>query len=255
MKKLKDIKGSKHFAKKFGSACGDFDIVNNDGVDHFLIPVDLDYPHQTLLYWMYYKTTKIPKHFKITAVHFYSTDTVNEETNAHFIEICNKINVPYKTKKVESPSSKAQYIQILADSAVENQCNKIAIPDSLDYLNAYLLTNMATAGIFSGIQITQKIDTTSNGASSEVLLARPFCYASDEDIKNFALECDYVNKPTGISVSEEPYMAIARKGIEQLISDYSNVRMNFFHSQFSIQKKYIGIGEDKVLENPEDDFD
>lgn len=252
---MKKIKGAKHFAKKFGSACGDFNIVNNNGIDHFLIPVDLDYPHQTLLYWIHYKTTKIPKHFKITAVHFYSTDNVNEETNSHFTELCNKLQIPYKIKKVESPSNNAEYIQILAKEAVENNCNKIAIPDSLDYLNAFLLTNMATAGIFNGAQITQSISIPNGDSVSEVILTRPFCYASDEDIKNFGIECDYTNKPSGISVDEDPYMAIARKGIEQLISDYSNVRMNFFHSQFSIQKKYIGIGEDKVLEDPEDDFD
>lgn len=252
---MKKIKGAKHFAKKFGSACGDFNIVNNDGVDHFLIPVDLDYPHQTLLYWIHYKTTKIPKHFKVTAIHFYSTDDVNEETNAHFTEICNKLQIPYKTKKVANPSSKAEYIEILVNAALENECNKIAIPDSLDYLNAFLLTNMAKAGIFSGAQITQNINVSNDDSSSEIILTRPFCYASDEDIKNFAIECDYVNKPSGISVEEDPYMATARKGIEQLISNYSNVRMNFFHSQFSIQKKYIGVGEDKVLENPEDDFD
>lgn len=252
---LKNIKGRKHFAKKFGSACGDFNIVNNNGTDHFLIPVDLDYQHQTLLCWIHYKTTKIPKHFKITAVHFYSTENVNEETNAHFTELCEKLQIPYKAKKVDNPSNNSEYIQILANEAIESGCNKIAIPDSLDYLNAFLLTNMATAGIFSGAQITQNIKIANKDSESEVILTRPFCYASDEDIKNFAVECGYENKPSGISIDEDPYMAVARKGIEKLISDYSNVRMNFFHSQFSIQKKYIGIGEDKVLENPEDDFD
>lgn len=244
---MKKIPGGKHFAKKFGNACGDFNIFNNEGLDHFLLPLDLDYADQTLLYWVHYKTTKIPKHFQVTTVHFHSSDTPNEHTISALSELCQKLSVPFKIKKVDQPENKNQYLQILVQTASEYGCNKIAIPDSLDFLNAFLLTNMAKSGIFSGASITQEMHLTPDPTSPTVLLTRPFCYVGDDDIEKFAKECEFENNPTGITVAEDPYMATARQGIKGLISDFSNVRMNFFHSQFSIQKKYMGIGEDKVL--------
>ncbi|OHS95074.1 hypothetical protein TRFO_38744 [Tritrichomonas foetus] len=249
---MKKVKGGKQFGKLFGTACGDFNIVNNEGVDHFLVPVDLDIPHQALLCWMQYKTTKVPKHFKLTAVHFYSTPEVNSKTNTHFSELCNKFNITFISKKVEQPANRTEYNQILLETATENECNKIAIPDSIDYLNAFLLTNMAS-GMFSGASIVQKMQL--NDDKPEVLLTRPFCYATDKDIQKFGENMKYENEPTGIRLEEEPFMETARKGISMLMSESTNVSRNFFKSQFTIQKKYVGIGEDKVLLNPEDDID
>ena len=235
---------SKHFAKKFGQACGDFDIVNNDGVDTFLVPVDLDFPHQTLLHWIHYKTTKSPKHFKVVAVHFH-TGEVKSEIVDHFTEYCENRKIAFHTKKVDNaPTTKDDYYKILADEAKSCGCNKIAIPESLDYLNALLLTTMSKKGLFSCPSPVQDFDG--------VLITRPFCYASDEDISKFGVGSKFQNTPSAISVREDPFMAVARRGITELISDYSNVRMNFFHAQFSVQQKYIGVGEDIELQEDAD---
>ncbi|OHT00752.1 hypothetical protein TRFO_32433 [Tritrichomonas foetus] len=237
---------SKHFAKKFGQACGDFDIVNNDGVDRFLVPIDWDYPLQTLLHWMHYKTTKIPKHFKIVAVHFHSSEEADSSLLKYFSEYCEKRSIEFHSKKVANPADRSEYLSLLVKTANEYNCNKVAVPDSIDFLNAQLITNMSLSGFFSCASINQKM-RVSDG-SPEVIVTRPFCYASDDDIQKYAIGSKFENNPSGIFLKEEIFMDVARKGIEMLISNYSNVRMNLFHSQYSIQQKYIGIGEDHELQ-------
>ena len=249
---MKKIKGGKQFSKKFGMACGDFGIVDNNGTDKFLIPVDLDYPHQTLLFWMHYKTTKMPKHFKITAVHLFSTQEINQKTDIYFESECQKIGADYIKRKVEQPSNRHEYYRMLLDIATEYNCNKIAIPDSIDFLNALLLTNMSH-GTFNGASIVQPMKL--NDDSPEVFLTRPLCYATDVDIENFGKECKFINDPSGITISEEPFIAIARKGLNEFYTESTNVRLNFFKSQFTIQKKYVGIGEDIVLGSTDADID
>ena len=70
-----------------------------------------------------------------------------------------------------------------------------------------------------------------------VLLTRPFCYANDNEIENFAKECKYENEPSGVLIPEDSFISIARKGLNEFYTESTNVRLNFFKSQFTIQKK------------------
>lgn len=233
---------SKRFARQFGKACGDFNIV--DPADHFLIPVDSDYPHLALLHWMNYKTTKMPQHFKITLVHFHDTPEPNPETVECLKKEASKRKLNIEFKKVEKPADSAQYYKILVEAAIEMGCNKVAIPDSLDFCDATILTNMSKKGMFDGLSIVQPVKI--NDSTPEVSLTRPFCYLADNEIEKFGQGSEFLNKPTGIVLEEDPYMNTARLALIDMIRDYSNVRMNFFHSQFAIQKKYIGTGEGEL---------
>lgn len=232
---------SKRFARQFGRACGDFDICNNDGVDHFLVPVDNDIPHQMLLHWIHYKTTKMPNHFKITAVHFYDTDAPNEETVAVLNAFCEKRkNLPIVYKKVAKPASRVAYNTLLVETAVELGCNKVALPDSLDFMNCTILRNMALDGCFSGLSVVETVKL--NDDAPPVKITRPFCYCSDEEIQKFGEAREFVDKPTGIQLEAEEFMEVAKRGLDMLKGESTNVDMNIFHSQFSIQKKYLMTG-------------
>ena len=233
---------SKRFARQFGRACGDFGICNNDGVDHFLVPLDRDIEHQMLLHWMYYKTTKMPNHFKITAIHFYDSDEPNAETVSCLNEFCEKRrNLPIIYRKVVKPANRVAYNTLLVETAVELGCNKIALPDSLDFLNCTIIRNMALDGCFNGLSIVEKVKL--NESSPETMITRPFCYCTDEEIKKFGEAQNFQDKPTGIRLENEEFFEIAKKGLDMLKGESTNVEMNIFHSQFSIQKKYLMTGD------------
>lgn len=233
---------SKRFARQFGKACGDYNIV--DPADHFLIPVDCDYAHVSMLHWMQYKTTKMPQHFQITLVHFYDTPEPNTETAEYLKEEADKRKLKLEFKKVEKPADSCQYYKMLVETAIELGCNKVTLPDSLDFCDATILTNMCKKGMFDGLSIVQPVKL--NDTAPEVSLTRPFCYLADHEIEKYGQGSEFPNKPTGIILEEEPYMKTARLALIDMIRDYTNVRMNFFHSQFAIQKKYIGTGEGEL---------
>ena len=239
---------SKRFARQFGRACGDFDICNNDGVDHFLIPFDHDVQHQMLLHWINYKTTKMPNHFKITAVHFYDTDEPNQQTVTALNEFCAaRKNLPIVYKKVTRPETAVAYNTMLVETAVELGCNKIALPDSLDFMNCTILKNMALEGCFNGLSVVQTVKL--NDQSPPVKITRPFCYCSDEEIAKFGEALGFVDKPTGIRIEPEEFMEVAKRGLDLLKGESTNVDMNIFHSQFSIQKKYLMTGGEEEDKN------
>ena len=236
----------KRFAKQFGKGCGDFDIVNNNGTDHFLVPIDCDYIRLTLLHWLHYKTTKVPKHFKLTPIFLYSTDEPDPETVKYLNDFVQKYGLDIKYKKVdETCKDQISYNKILVDLALEYDCNKVALPDNLDYLNAVIITNMARNAKFDCYDVCQRIKLYDD--KNEVILVRPFCYVDDEEIKAFAELKEFINKPTGFKLEEDQMIDISRQAINMLIDEYSNVRMNFFHSQFCVQKKYIGVGNGEVM--------
>ncbi|KAH0790562.1 tRNA 2-thiocytidine(32) synthetase TtcA [Histomonas meleagridis] len=251
MKKSKQLsKITKRFARQFGAGCGDFNIVNNEGTDHFLIPIDSDYSHLSLLHWMRYKVSKVPKGFKITAVHLYTTDEADPQTTKYLDEFCESLKVTNHYRKVDNVNGEEVYYEILVNLALELDCNKVAIPENLDFLDATIITNMAKNASFDCPSIVQKIKLYAD--KPEVLITRPFCYINDTEIKTFSELKDFPNRPTGLIIPENPYMDQARKSLEMLVLQSSNVKMNFFRSQFSIQRKYIGTGDGQI--GTEDDL-
>ena len=249
MKTKQQNKITKRFARQFGSGCGDFSIVNNEGTDNFLIPVDTDYFHLSLLHWMHYKAKKVPSGFKITAVHLYTANEADPETTKYLNEFCENMKLTINYKKVDSTDREEVYNKVLVDLAIELGCNKIAIPDNLNFLNATILTNMSKNSSFDCPSVVQRVKLYND--KPEVLITRPFCYVSDYEIQTFSEAKEFPNHPTGLVIQEDPFMEKARKSIEMLVSESSNVQMNFFRSQFSIQRKYIGSG-DGQYENEED---
>ena len=234
------MKIAKRFARLFGQACGDFQIIKEDGTDDFMIPLDCDYLSLCLLHWLCYKNTKEINQFRITAIHFYETEEADSETYQYLSEFCNRLKIKIIFKKVIKPHDRTMFNQILVDAAEELGCNKIVLGDNLDFLNAVLLTNMCN-GRFVCNSVVEML-------KSGIYFVRPFCYLNNHEIQLFATQKGFPNRPTGISIKEDPFMETAHKAIEMLRLESANVKLNFFKSQFCVRSKYIGTGEESLMD-------
>jgi hypothetical protein len=105
------------------------------------------------------------------------------------------------------------------------------------------LTAMTQEGVYNGPSIVEKVRL--NPSSAEIEIARPFCYCSDDLIQKFAVQREFVDAPTGIHIPDDPFLGKAREAMKILTKESpgTNVSMNFFRSQFTIQSKYLGVGE------------
>ena len=237
--------------RQFGKAFGDFPLIHSN--DFILIPIDSEPKSLTLTSWMTFKVSKMPIKPKLIATHFYSTELPNEETKKALNEFILKNPIEIKYLKTNQPNSLFEMYQIYCNYAIELNCNKVALPDSLDFLNAQLLGTMFSEGVFNGPSVIQKVQITPE--SSEISLIRPFCYVSDEDIKPFVEKNSLPSISNAINIPENQFSKVAREAIIYMSSESNNIRMNIFHSQFSIQEKYLGTGDGKIQDmcNAEDE--
>lgn len=222
-------------AKQFGKAVGQFDLLQ--GTDKVLVPIDADYPSMSMLYWLHHKTRKMPIHFQIIPVHFYSTPEPSSVTMEILDRFAKKHETTIQSKQITNTSFSDELHKFYVEAAIEFKCNKIALDDSLDYIDAKIIDNMCTHGIFDGPTVKQFLP------QQNITIIRPFAFLTDSEISGFASQSEIPNAPTGVHIAEEPSMAIARQAIQHLLDESSNTRMNIFNSQYSIQKKYIGIGD------------
>ncbi|OHT03942.1 hypothetical protein TRFO_28729 [Tritrichomonas foetus] len=227
------------FKRQIGKASADFEMIQNG--DKFLIPIDTDYPHLSLAAFFQQKNIVLPDSKPLCIIHFHSSEEPSSETVDYLDKFCAKRKITYSCKKVENVTSRTLYKKVLIDTALEFECNKIALPDSLDYLDASILSNMAFNAVFTGPSVIEKVETD----GQTVTFIRPFCYLTDEEIEKLGEVNEFPNAPTGIRISENEEMAIARRAMNHFLDGTSNIRMNFFNAQSNIQKKYIGNGDNE----------
>ena len=203
-----------------------------------LIPVDASYGHMALLLWMHKRAEKLKISDHLKLVHIHSREEPAPETLRVVSDAVVKRKLSFATKLVDAPQDYAGLKQILASIAIENRCNKVALPESLDFINASVLTHMSCDGMYTGSSVIEPFDFE----GKEIAFVRPFCLVTDDEIRGFAEANGFEDKPTGISVREDDFMAIARNAIDFMLDGSSNIKMNFFNSQFNVQKKFIGTG-------------
>jgi hypothetical protein len=181
------------------------------------------------------------KTLTIIPVHFHSTPEPNPDTVAALSAICTTLSLPFHTKQGTATDA-VSYNTLLVETAIEHGCGKIAVPDSLDWIDAMTLTSMTQEGVYNAPAIVQKVQLTPDSPTVEI--TRPFCYTPDELIQKYAELREFVNAPTGIHVPDHPFLEKAREALRRLVTENpgTNVPMNFFKSQFAIQSKYMGVG-------------
>jgi hypothetical protein len=231
------------FARQFGKACGDFHIVTDDGLDNFLVVLDRDGPSQSLLWWLNYKRSKSPRHFRLNAVHLFVGDGPDPETASYLSEFCEKLQCPILFHGTGQIDNKDEYFQVVGRIAVEQSCNKVAVPDSIDFMNAAVLMTMAEKAVYDGPSVVENLKLEGVG---EVLICRPFCYCTDAQLEEWATASEFHNTPTGLRIPPKSFLELAVRALDLLKNTSSNHKMNFFKSQFQVQKKYLGVGVGSV---------
>jgi tRNA(Ile)-lysidine synthase TilS/MesJ len=161
------------------------------------------------------------------------------QTVAFLEKFCAERNIPFSVQRVESPSGRAHLNCIYHGVALALGTDRVAVTDSLDYIDATILSNMAFEGIFTGPSVCEQVQTGPD--HPPITIVRPFCLLTDEEIQKTAAGCGFPNAPTGMRLLEEPFMEPARRAIRHMLAD-GNVRLNFFNAQFRVEKKYVGCG-------------
>ena len=223
-----------HVWKLFGKACAEFNLIS--GNDTVLVPIDATGLSMSLLFWLNFKSRRIPVHFKIIPVHFY--DGIPCEKNVEFLKsFCIQNQTDLILRSVSQPHSQTELYSIYILAAQELGCNKIALTDSLDYLDQLILYNMCRYGIFECPPLLQSIPSTS------IFFIRPFGLLTDDQLSSVSKGNNYPEEGTAIKIDKDPALSFCKSAIDHLLVESDNIRMNLFHSQFSVSYKYIGVGD------------
>lgn len=232
------------FGRQFSKALVDFQMIEVG--DKILIPIDSDFSHLSLVSCLLKKSTTMEPQVPIVVIYFFSSEDPSKNTIDYLNTFCTNKKLKLITIKVEDQKkTQFEYKKLLINAAIEYQCNKIALPDSLDFFDANIISNMAFHGVFDG---PSTIETVSNDKNQNITFIRPFCYITDDEITKFGTINKFLNSSTGIQIEDDELVKVSREGISLLIDDLTNIRMNIFNSQFNVQKKYIGGGTEQVSE-------
>lgn len=224
------------FSRQIGKTLLDFPMLKEG--DTYLIPIDTDHAHLSLVAFMQLKNHVINNNSKpMNIIYFHSNENIPSETAEYLTKFCQKRKIEYSSKKVFA-EDRESFKKILIDTAIELNCNKIVLPDSLDFLDATILSNMSFEGVFNGISVIEDIFIE----NKNVTIIRPFCCITDDEINQLGELNNFPNITTGVTFPEDDNLKISRRAIQNLLDGTSNIKMNFFNAQFNIQKKYIGTG-------------
>lgn len=224
------------FSRQFNRACAEFRIL--DGPNHFLVPVDVDPPHLLLLIALKKRCDRDP-HSTITAVHLYATPEPAPPTVTFLTQFCQERSTAFAVVRRDPVADRIALKKCFYETALSFNATKVAVVDSLDYIDATLLSSMAFEGIFCGPSVCEPVQIDPD--RPPVIFVRPMCLLTDAEIEAAGRECGFQGAATGVTLAEEPFMAPARAAISHMLAD-GNVRLNFFNAQFRIEKKYVGDG-------------
>ena len=227
-----------HVWKLFGKACAEFNLVS--GNDTVLVPIDSTGLSMSLLFWLNFKSKRITVHFKIIPVHFY-VEPLCQKTIDLLQPFCAQNQTQLILRPVSQPHSQKELYSIYLLAAQELGCNKIALTDSLDYLDQLILFNMCRYGTFDCPPLLQSIPSTS------IFFIRPFGLLNDEQLSTVSKGNNYPEEGTAITIQQDPALSICKAAIDHLLVESDNIRLNLFHSQFSVSHKYIGIGDGSTM--------
>ena len=237
--------------KMFGKGCGEFKLINPS--DKILIPIDADFPTQTLASCVLAKVKKMPQKPSVVLIHLYESDTVSDETKEILDEFVKKCPIEIIYEHHDKVENRNDLLKAYVEAAIKHDCNKVAIPDTINLIGAMIIATMCTDAIFNGPDIAQHVQLSPD--QPEVTIIRPFCYMQDSDIQNFVRKHNLREHPEAINVPEEKAIKVAKEAIQIIYTEDANIHMNLFNSQFTIQDKYLGAGDGKTREiyNPSDD--
>ena len=249
MRKFYKIKNTKmevipRIRKMFGKGCGEFKLINP--TDKILVPIDADFPTQTLAACIFAKVRKMPQKPTILLIHLFQGTDVDDETKEILDEFLKKCPMDIIYEHHDPVNERKELLTAYVEAAIKNGCNKVAIPDTVNFINAMIIATMCQEGIFNGPDIAQHVQLSPD--QPEIVIIRPFCYMQDQDIKNFVRKNNLREHPSAISVPEENAATVAREAIQIIYSEDANIHMNLFNSQFTIQDKYLGAGDGKTRE-------
>jgi hypothetical protein len=222
------------FCRQFNRACAAFKIL--EGPNHFLVPLDADYAHLSLLISLQ-KRSERDSQSSLKAVYLHTTDQPDPSTISFLSDFCTQRSLPFAACRADPPADRPHLKRIYCETALAFGATKVALIDSLDYLDATILSSMAFQGVFAAPSVCEVFQS----GEAAITFVRPLCLLTDEEIACAGRSCGFPNAPTGILLPEEPFMQPARTAIAHMLFD-CNVRLNFFNAQFKIEKKYVGGG-------------
>jgi len=206
--------------------------------------MDSDGPSLSLCAWLQYKVTKMPQRPTLVGAHFHSTTEPCPETVSLLNQYIEKFPISIHYVQCNLPTSQSDLFRTYCDNALKHGCNKVAVADTLDFLNAQTLGNMFTEGVFNGPPAVQNIQISPE--AKEISIIRPLCYVTDDELASFSQKNGFPSHPTSIRIEEPKHVTVAREAVNYMSTEANNIRMNIFHSQFAIQEKYLGTGDGKV---------
>ncbi|EAX91428.1 hypothetical protein TVAG_484420 [Trichomonas vaginalis G3] len=229
--------------KKSAMTCSEFHLFDLN--DKVIIPIDADGKKLPLACWMHFKAEKTKPKIPLLAIHFYSTPHPDPQTKLILDEFCNKYKLDIKYVHHKEVTNRDELYNMYIEQAMIQGYNKIAIPDTIEAINAAMLAKMCDEGVLDAPDPKQEFQINDN---TSIYLIRPFCYCSNKNIEEYAQKNSFKVHPGGINPPNENSLDASTDALNILYKFSPNVSVNFFHSQFHVEEKYLGGGDGAIHE-------
>ncbi len=198
------------------------------------IAVGLSGGKDSITLLMALKTLQIfyPKHFDLIAI---SVNPGFDFFDSNILkEVCNKINVPlvesksdikeivFDVRQEKNPCSLCANLRrgILNSTAVQNNCNKLALGHNEDDVLETLFLNFLYAGNLSTLPPISYMDR------SKITLIRPLIYAPEKEIRRFIKKNGITVMPKVCPMDGKSKREYMKNLIYKIMLDIPNVRAN-----------------------------
>lgn len=125
MEKKFQIKMPKYprFARQVVKAIKEFNII--EPTDHVLIPIDVSIESLSLVIWIKKKSSAHHSTYKITLIHFYTTEQPNPNTVEYLTNFTNATNLTYDFCRISAPQDRQELNKRYVEQAIKFGCNKV----------------------------------------------------------------------------------------------------------------------------------
>ena len=234
------------FCRQLAKGWTDFKMVSHK--DSVLLPLDVDVIHLILYIAVDSRINKMDQKANISIVYLYCDVNADPEKIRFLNQFAKTRHFTYKKYKIDEPHNMDEYYESLTKIAEIEKCNKIALPDTLDYIDSQLLARMCSQGTFKQINMVEEY-------KKDIFFIRPFCYITDAEVAKFGSICKFENRDPSIRMENDAWMERAKAAVKIMFDESSNIQLNILHSQFRVKKKFMGAGDQSDDSYEDSNFD
>lgn len=226
----------KHVYKKMGKAIVDYQMLEQH--DNILVVMSPEEKSLSLIHLFKMRQKRVPIRFNFIACLL--DECAGEKRQDEIIDYFQRERIEYMVVSIAPPDTHThtpwcsfEVRKMLCDTARQQGCNKIALPDVLDDVTESVVLNLCFLGKIGGIK--PKIELL----DTELYVIRPLCYVERGEVTNFFSQFRFPRVAEPREAPGDERKEIARQIVESLKKGCPYVNKNIFNSLNKIRRDYL----------------